>query len=52
MTDPTRPIIDGEAVPVAGIGTGGSFDVADGSNGRSPDGGDVQAIQSAAAGGT
>jgi ABC-type dipeptide/oligopeptide/nickel transport system permease subunit len=46
VTDPTRPIIEGEAVPVAGVGTGGSFDVANGSNGHGPEGGEVQGIQS------
>jgi peptide/nickel transport system permease protein len=43
MTDPTRPIIEGEAVPVAG-GVGLTFNVPPAQGG--PEGGEVQTIQS------
>jgi ABC-type dipeptide/oligopeptide/nickel transport system permease subunit len=44
MTDPTRPIIDGEAVPVANAGAGATFDLPPGPG--TPEGGDVQSVQS------
>ncbi len=47
MTEPTRPIIDGEAVPLAGAGAGVSFDIPGGPGGAgAPEGGDVQSVQS------
>ena len=47
MTDPTRPIIDGEAVPVAGGAAGLSFDTPGGIGDPSaPEGGQVRAVQS------
>jgi ABC-type dipeptide/oligopeptide/nickel transport system permease subunit len=44
MTDPTRPIIDGEAVPVANAGAGATFDLPPASG--TPEGGEVQSVQS------
>ena len=47
MTDPTRPIIDGEAVPATGGGLGVTFDVPGGPDSpMGPEGGEVQSIQS------
>lgn len=46
MTDPTRPIVEGEAVPVPG-GFGVAIDLPPGQGGPgSPEGGDVQRVQS------
>ncbi|MGH2907744.1 MAG: ABC transporter permease [Solirubrobacteraceae bacterium] len=45
MTDPTRPIIDGDAVPRGG-GFGVALDLPPDHNGGAPEGGEVQAIQS------
>ncbi len=44
MSDPTRPIIEGEAVPVAGAGAGVTIGIPPEPGG--PEGGEVQAIQS------
>jgi ABC-type dipeptide/oligopeptide/nickel transport system permease subunit len=45
VTDPTRPIIEGEAVPVEG-GYGVAIDLPPGQNGAAPEGGEVQRVQS------
>ncbi|HLI59237.1 MAG TPA: ABC transporter permease [Solirubrobacteraceae bacterium] len=45
MTDPTRPIVEGEAAPVGG-GFGVALDLPSGHDGAAPEGGEVQAIQS------
>ena len=46
MTDPTRPIVEGEAVPVAGAGTGVTIGLPSAQNGPGPEGGGVQRVQS------
>jgi ABC-type dipeptide/oligopeptide/nickel transport system permease subunit len=45
VTDPTRPIVEGEAVPTGG-GFGTTLDLPPGPNGGAPEGGEVLAIQS------
>jgi len=45
VTDPTRPIVEGEAVPVEG-GLGVSIKIPPGQNGAAPEGGEVQRVQS------
>ncbi len=44
MTDPTRPIIEGQAVPVAGAGAGATFEIPPVPG--TPEGGEVQSVQS------
>jgi ABC-type dipeptide/oligopeptide/nickel transport system permease subunit len=50
MTDPTRPIIEGEMVPIPGAGAGVTIGPAMGAGGPGgplgPDGGEVQSVQS------